>query len=90
MSTLDQVLAYIDKDFDQSVERLFALLRIASVSTDPAFKDDCKKAAEYVARELRSIGFDSEVRPDAGHPIGVGQVHGNAASKGPHVLVYGH
>ena len=40
MGTLDQVLAHIDKDIYQSVERLFALLRIASVSTDPVFKDD--------------------------------------------------
>ncbi len=90
MGTLDQVLAHIDKDFDQSVERLFALLRIASVSTDPAFKDDCKKAAEHVAADLRSIGFDSELRPTAGHPIVVGKSNGSAASKGPHVLFYGH
>ena len=90
MGTLDQVLAHIDKDIDQSVERLFALLRIASVSTDPAFKDDCKKAAEHVAADLRSIGFDSDLRSTAGHPIVVGKSNGNAASNGPHVLFYGH
>ena len=73
MSTLDAVLDRIDQDLDQSVERLFALLRIASVSTDPAYKKDCQKAAEHVAADLRSIGFDTEVRPTAGHPIVVGK-----------------
>ena len=42
MSTLDAVLSRIDQDIDQSVERLFALLRIASVSTDPAYKEQCR------------------------------------------------
>ena len=35
----DAVLERIDRDLDASLERLFALLRIQSVSTDPAFKD---------------------------------------------------
>jgi acetylornithine deacetylase/succinyl-diaminopimelate desuccinylase-like protein len=90
MSTLDAVLSHIDKDIDRSVERLFALLRIASISTDPAFKKYCQEAAEYVAADLRSIGFESEVRPTAGHPIVVGKPNGSPAAKGPHVLFYGH
>jgi acetylornithine deacetylase/succinyl-diaminopimelate desuccinylase-like protein len=87
MSTLDAVLDRIDQDIDASVERLFALLRIASVSTDPAFKDDCRKAAQHVAADLKSIGFDADVRPTGGHPIVVGK-GGNGA--GPRVLFYGH
>jgi acetylornithine deacetylase/succinyl-diaminopimelate desuccinylase-like protein len=63
MSTLDAVLSRIDQDIDQSVERLFALLRIASVSTDPAYKEQCRTAAEHVAADLRSIGFSAYVRP---------------------------
>ena len=55
----------IDQDIDQSVERLFALLRIASVSTDPAFKDQCRAAAEHMAADLSSIGFETSVRPTA-------------------------
>jgi len=53
MSTLDAVLSQIDRDFDQSVKRLFALLRIASVSTDPAYKEQCRAAAEHVAAEMK-------------------------------------
>ena len=87
MSTLDAVLSRIDQDFDQSIERLFALLRIASVSTDPAFKDQCRAAAEHVAADLRSIGFEAGLRPTEGHPVVVGKAKGGA---GPRVLFYGH
>jgi len=87
MSTLDAVLSQIDRDFEQSVERLFALLRIASVSTDPAYKEQCRAAAEHVAADLKSIGFTSDVRPTAGHPVVVAKANGVA---GPHVLFYGH
>ena len=73
MSTLDAVLSRIDQDIDQSVERLFALLRIASVSTDPAFKPQCRAAAEHVAADLKSIGFEASVRPTEGHPVVVGK-----------------
>jgi len=87
MSTLDAVLSQIDRDFEQSVERLFALLRIASVSTDPAYKEQCRTAAEHVAADLDSIGFTSEVRPTPGHPVVVAKANGVG---GPHVLFYGH
>jgi acetylornithine deacetylase/succinyl-diaminopimelate desuccinylase-like protein len=87
MSTLDAVLARIDQDIDQSVERLFALLRIASISTDPAYKEQCLVAAEHVAGDLKSIGFDTSVRPTKGHPVVVGKSNG---ASGPRVLFYGH
>ncbi|HEY4199667.1 MAG TPA: dipeptidase [Devosiaceae bacterium] len=84
---LDAVLANIDKNLDQSLERLFALLRIPSISTDPAYAPDCRNAAEWLSTELRDLGFDASVRPTAGHPMVVG--HG-AGGAGPHVLFYGH
>ena len=87
MKTLDAVLSRIDQDIDHSVERLFALLRIASVSTDPAYKDQCRAAAEHVAADLKTIGFDTSVRPTAGHPVVVGKSNG---ASGPRVLFYGH
>ena len=87
MSTLDAVLSRIDQDIDHSVERLFALLRIASISTDPAYKPQCRAAAEHVAADLTSIGFETSVRPTAGHPVVVGKADGGA---GPRVLFYGH
>ena len=91
MSALEAVLNRIDHDIDASVERLFALLRIASISTDPAFKPQCREAAEHVAKDLRSIGFEASVRPTDGHPVVVGKaMNGQAQAGGPKVLFYGH
>jgi len=87
MSTLEAVLSRIDQDLDHSLERLFALLRIASVSTDAAYKDHCRAAAEHVAKDLRSIGFEATLRPTEGHPVVVGKSNG---ASGPRVLFYGH
>ena len=87
MSTLDAVLARIDQDIDQSVERLFALLRIASISTDPAYKEQCLAAAEHVAADLKSIGFDTAcARPRAIRWWSASRM----AASGPRVLFYGH
>jgi acetylornithine deacetylase/succinyl-diaminopimelate desuccinylase-like protein len=86
-SQLSAVLDHIDKDFDKSLERLFTLLRIKSISADPAFNDDCKKAADHLAADIASIGFATDVRPTAGHPAIVGKSNGNS---GAHVLFYGH
>src|SRR6185503_10386581 len=80
----------IDRDLDESLNRLFTLLRIQSISTDPAYKNFCKDAAEYVAADLRSIGFATDVRPTAGHPVVIGKSNGASAGKGPRVLFYGH
>jgi acetylornithine deacetylase/succinyl-diaminopimelate desuccinylase-like protein len=78
MSDLDAVLAHIDADLDMSLERLFRLLRIPSISTDPAFAADVARAAECVAEDVRSIGFEAAIHKTPGHPVVVG--HHAAAS----------
>ena len=87
MSNLDRVLAHIDQDMDGALERLFAVLRIKSISTDPAFAKDCAANAEWHAADLGAIGFDAAVRPTPGHPIVV--AHDRSAA-GPSALFYGH
>jgi acetylornithine deacetylase/succinyl-diaminopimelate desuccinylase-like protein len=88
-STLPAVLDRIDADLDKSLDRLFAFLKIKSISTDPAYKDECRAAAEFVARDLAAIGFDASVRPTEGHPVVVARGEGGNG-KSPHVLFYGH
>ena len=88
---LQPVLDRIDADLDNSLERLFSLLRIKSISGDPAFAGDCKAAAEHLAKDIASLGFATEVRPTAGHPAIVAKSNGNSKGKAaPHVLFYGH
>jgi len=85
---LDSVLAAIDRDLDRSIERLFELLRIPSISTDPAYRGECRKAADWLARELAALGFAAEVRATQGHPMVV--AHGGPNDGAPRVLFYGH
>ncbi len=84
--TLDPVLARIDADLPVAIDRLFGLLRIPSISTDPAFKADCDRAADWLVEDLQSMGIDASKRATPGHPMVVGHVDG----EGPHLLFYGH
>jgi acetylornithine deacetylase/succinyl-diaminopimelate desuccinylase-like protein len=84
--SLDAVLARIDTDLPMALDRLMALLRIPSISTDPAYKADCAKAADWLVEDLKSLGFDAASRPTPGHPMVV--AHGGTG--GRHLLFYGH
>lgn len=86
MSDIAPVLEHLDNSIDNSLERLFGLLSIPSISTDPAYAAECRKAAEWLVDDLRSMGFDASLRETAGHPMVVGHHDG----EGPHVLFYGH
>lgn len=89
MSAIDPVLSSIDTNIDQSLERLFELVRIKSISTDSAFTADCRKAADWLAADLASMGFEASVRDTEGHPMVVGH-HAGPSDDSPHVLFYGH
>ena len=84
--SLDAVLARIDQDLPAATERLMDLLRIKSISTDPAFKDECSAAADWLVKDLKSLGFDAQSRSTPGHPMVVG--HGGEGAR--HILFYGH
>jgi len=87
---LPKVLKTLDQTHEQAIERLFELIRIPSVSTDPAFKPQCRTAAEWCARLLDDLGFDARVVATTGHPMVVGHDNGAVKNGGPHVLFYGH
>ena len=86
MSSLDPVLTKIDDNLDAAVERLLTLLRIDSISTDPAYAPRCVAAADALVDDLKSIGFDASRRDTPGHPMVVAHADG----PGPHLLFYGH
>ncbi len=87
MDKLDEVLANVDANLDAALERLFTLIRIKSISTDPAYAAECQKNADWHVADLKSIGFDAAARPTPGHPIVV--AHDRSAA-GPSALFYGH
>ncbi|MDX7950426.1 M20/M25/M40 family metallo-hydrolase [Lichenihabitans sp. Uapishka_5] len=89
MAAMDAVLAKIDENRDAALGRLFELLRIPSISTDPAYAGACEQAATYLADELSGLGFKASVRPTAGRPMVL--AHAKSTRRDvPHVLFYGH
>ena len=84
--TLDAVLARIDETLPEALDRLMDLLRIPSISTDPAYKPDCAHAADWLAADLATLGFDARAAQTPGHPMVVG--HGGTGNR--HILFYGH
>jgi acetylornithine deacetylase/succinyl-diaminopimelate desuccinylase-like protein len=84
--SLDKVLATIDDNLPRATDRLMELLRIPSISTDPAYAGDVDRAADWLVAELAGLGATAEKRPTTGHPMVVGHIGEGA----PHLLFYGH
>src|SRR5690606_16041728 len=85
MTTIDD---YLEASQNAHLDSPCELLRIPSVSTDPAHAEDVARAAEWVADDLRAMSFATEVIPTAGHPIVYAEWLG--APGKPTVLIYGH
>jgi acetylornithine deacetylase/succinyl-diaminopimelate desuccinylase-like protein len=88
---LSSVLDRLRGEVPAALERLFRLLAIPSVSTDPVFHESCVEAAEWCASTLREIGFEARVEPTLGKPMVVGHWRkAPSARPRPRVLFYGH
>ena len=88
MAGTAEVLGEIDKTLNAAVARLFDLVKIPSISTDPAFAGECRNAAQWLVDDLGGIGFEARVVDTPGHPMVVAHYKGPAGA--PHVLFYGH
>lgn len=88
MSQLQQVLDHIDGDVDNAMQRLFELLRMQSISTDPQYAPHCVEAADWLVKDLSTIGFDAKRHDTPGHPMVVAKLMGDKDA--PHFLFYGH
>lgn len=88
-ASLDEVLDRIDEALPDALERLHDVLKIPSISTDPAYAEHCVECARYFVDELGQLGFASRLYETDGHPMVVARYDG--APKGsPRVLFYGH
>lgn len=80
---------YIQQNKERFLEELKDLLRIASISADPAYKKDVLNCADSVAKHLANAGADNvEICETNGYPVVFGEklIDKNL----PTVLVYGH
>ena len=86
---MDQLNQYISKNKERYLSELFDLLRIPSVSADPAYKKDVEKTADFVKEKLISAGAENvKICETAGHAIVYGDKIIDASL--PTILVYGH
>ena len=86
---MTKTTTYIDQHLGRFTDELMDLLRIPSISADPAYSTSVLACANEVAAHLIKIGVDDvEVIPTNGHPIVFGQKIINPSL--PTVLVYGH
>jgi succinyl-diaminopimelate desuccinylase len=85
---LQQVLAHIDGQRQQYQADLFELLRIASVSADPAFAPQVQEAAGWLRARFEKFGLRAELIETGGHPIVYAE--SPPVPGAPVVLVYGH
>lgn len=80
---------YIEENKERFLSELLDLLRIPSVSADSKYKEDVRKAAEFISEKIQLAGADFvEICETAGHPIVFGQKIIDESL--PTVLVYGH
>lgn len=91
MADIEKIVSRVDENLDGALDRLFDLLRIESISTDPAYDAQCRRAADWLTGELNAIGFEAKTRDTIGHPMVVAHyTPPDAGPETPHVLFYGH
>src|SRR5699024_3512358 len=90
MIMYDKAITYLAEDRERLLTKLDEFLSIPSVSTDSNFKNDIKKAADFLESYLQEIGFENiEQKDTGGHPLVYAEYNGAGADK-PTVLFYGH
>ena len=85
-----KALEYIKDHQGKALDKMKELISIPSVSTDPEWAGEIKKAAQWLKDELTTLGMEKvEIYPTPRHPI----VYAEDLSAGkdcPTVLIYGH
>lgn len=89
MSEETSVLRHLEQDFDQAVARYLEFLRIPSISTDPAYAGETRRAGQWLADQLTGLGFTATLHETPGHPVLVAH-HPGPGGAVPHLLYYGH
>jgi len=85
-------LIYLNEKYERFQSELIELIRIPSISFDPAYKADVDNAAEWIANKFRSMGINKvEILPTAGHSVVYGEwLAARGSDSAPTVLIYGH
>jgi acetylornithine deacetylase/succinyl-diaminopimelate desuccinylase-like protein len=86
---MNQIKNYIAEHKERFLNELIELLKIPSISADPAYSKDVLKTAEVVEKSLKEAGCDfTEICTTKGYPVVYGEKIIDESL--PTVLVYGH
>ena len=86
---MNKTQQFITDNKQRFLDQLFDLLRIPSISADPAYTKDVHNCAEWISNALKNAGAENvEICETAGYPIVYGEKIINPNL--PTVLVYGH
>jgi acetylornithine deacetylase/succinyl-diaminopimelate desuccinylase-like protein len=90
MPDISKAITYATDHNEQALENFKDLLKIPSISTLPEHEDDIKRAANWIAEQLRSLWFESvSILPTNRHPVVYGELK-TAGPEAPTILFYGH
>lgn len=86
----DAAREYSRANGERFLQELLETLRIPSLSGDPAYAEEVRRMADWLAEHLRALGLAKvAVMPTAGHPVVYGEWMGAGPDR-PTLLVYGH
>lgn len=90
MSDVQKALEYARGNRERFLSELKEFLAIPSISTLDENKGDVRRAAEWTAAQLRSIGMKKvKIMPTGGHPVVYGEWM-DAGKSAPTIMIYGH
>lgn len=89
---IDTILSEIDRNLEVATAKLFDLISIPSISSEPESKPAIERAAAWLERELAVMGFAAETVQTAGHPVVMARSTAGDDASGdlPRLLFYGH
>jgi len=82
------VMDRIDREESTYLEELKDFLRIPSISTDPEYRGEVLRCADWVLGKMRDAGLEARMIESAGYPLVYGEWLG--APGKPTLLFYGH
>lgn len=87
--TLASIAAHFEQNQNEILNDFITFLSIPSISSEPEYKHDVLKCANWVTNYLKDIGFEVEIWETKGHPI-IFASHCRAGSDKPTLLIYNH
>lgn len=85
---MDRFSRYFSTNQERFINEWREFLSFKSISTDPAFHEDCVACSDWVRRHLEGLGFSTRYLPSESKPVVLGERQGSAEKA--RVLFYGH